>query len=247
MRNTWAAYLVNIDTGKIEWTLGGKRSSFKFGPGAAFQWQHDVKLRVRGSTVTMFDDHCCQLTGGGTSVPATGPSRGLVLKLDQQTHTATLVAQYPGGGKFETEYMGDTQPLAERQHVRRLGLGTLLLGVQPVGQAAAGRELPRFRPELPRDAGAVGRPAALLARGRRPPDGRQDHGVRELERRHPGRVLEGPGRGRRRSADRRGERREVRVRDGDRGAAGYKSFEVQALDADGRVIGASRLFTLAGD
>ena len=45
MRNTWAAYLVNIDTGKIEWTLGGKRSSFKFGPGAAFQWQHDVKLQ----------------------------------------------------------------------------------------------------------------------------------------------------------------------------------------------------------
>ncbi len=55
MRNTWAAYLVNIDTGKIEWTLGGKRSDFKFGPGAAFQWQHDVKLGVGGrsdSTVT---------------------------------------------------------------------------------------------------------------------------------------------------------------------------------------------------
>ena len=113
MRNTWAAYLVN-DTGKIEWTLGGKRSSFEFGPGAAFQWQHDVKLEVGGrsdSTVTLFDDHCCQLTGGGTSVPATGPSRGLVLKLDQAARTATLVAQYPGGGKFETEYMGDTQPL----------------------------------------------------------------------------------------------------------------------------------------
>jgi hypothetical protein len=65
MRNTWAAYLVNIDTGKIEWTLGGKRSSFKFGPGADFQWQHDVAL-APGSKVTMFDDHCCQLTGGGT-------------------------------------------------------------------------------------------------------------------------------------------------------------------------------------
>ena len=94
MRNTWAAYLVDIDTGRIEWTLGGRHSSFKFGPGAAFQWQHDVKLQS-GSTVSMFDDHCCQLTGGGTSVPATGPSRGLVLELDQSTHTATLVAQYP--------------------------------------------------------------------------------------------------------------------------------------------------------
>ncbi len=118
MRNTWAAYLVNIDTGKIEWTLGGKRSSFKFGPGADFQWQHDVAFAPGSSaagprsTVTMFDDHCCQLTGGGTSVPATGPSRGLVLDLDQRARTATLAAQYPSGGEFETEYMGDTQPLS---------------------------------------------------------------------------------------------------------------------------------------
>jgi EmrB/QacA subfamily drug resistance transporter len=115
MRDTWAAYMVDGNSGKIEWTLGGKKSSFELGPDAAFQWQHDVALGVGGhsdSTVTMFDDHCCQLTGGGTSVPATGPSRGLVLKLDQSTHTATLLAQYPGGDKFETEYMGATEPLA---------------------------------------------------------------------------------------------------------------------------------------
>ncbi len=111
MRNTWAAYMVNIDTGKIEWTLGGKRSSFNFGPGAAFQWQHDVKLQS-DSTVTMFDDHCCQLTGGGTSVPATGPSRGLVLRLDQSTRTRRSRPSTQAAGKFETEYMGDTQPLA---------------------------------------------------------------------------------------------------------------------------------------
>ena len=111
MRNTWGAYAVNIDTGKIEWTLGGKHSSYKFGPGAAFQWQHDVALGPE-STVTMFDDHCCQQTGGGTSVKATGPSRGLVLKLDQSTHTATLLAQYGARGGFESEYMGDTQLLS---------------------------------------------------------------------------------------------------------------------------------------
>ena len=55
MRNTWAAYMVDIDTGRIEWTLGGKHSSFEFGPGAAFQWQHDVRLqggREPSSTVT---------------------------------------------------------------------------------------------------------------------------------------------------------------------------------------------------
>ena len=111
MRNTWAAYLLDANTGAIEWTLGGRHSSYKFGPGASFQWQHDVAL-APGSTVTMFDDHCCQLTGGGTSVPPTGPSRGLVLELNQSTHVATLEAQYGNREGFKSEYMGDTEPLA---------------------------------------------------------------------------------------------------------------------------------------
>ena len=110
MRNTWAAYLVNARTGAIEWTLGGRRSDFTFGRGAAFQWQHDVRLQ-NSSTVTMFDDHCCQLTGGGSQVDATAPSRGLVLKLDQGTRRATLLASYGTGQKVESAYMGDTQPL----------------------------------------------------------------------------------------------------------------------------------------
>ncbi|HEX2703517.1 MAG TPA: MFS transporter [Solirubrobacteraceae bacterium] len=111
MRDTWAAYLVNIKTGNIEWTLGGRQSSFKFASQAAFQWQHDVVLQP-SSEVTMFDDHCCQLTGGGTYVPATGPSRGLVLKLNQQTHTATLVSQYGQARNENADYMGDVQPLS---------------------------------------------------------------------------------------------------------------------------------------
>ena len=111
MRDTWAAYLVNVKTGNIEWTLGGRQSSYKFASKAAFQWQHDVVLQPN-SVVTMFDDHCCQLTGGGTYVPATGPSRGLVLKLNQQTHTATLVAQYGQGRNQNADYMGDVEPLA---------------------------------------------------------------------------------------------------------------------------------------
>jgi EmrB/QacA subfamily drug resistance transporter len=109
MRNTWAAYLVNIATGKIEWTLGGRHSSFKLGPGAAFQWQHDVELKP-GSTVTMYDDHCCQLTSGGTNVKATGPSRGLELKLDTRQRSATLAAQYVRESDFAADYMGDAQP-----------------------------------------------------------------------------------------------------------------------------------------
>ena len=111
MRNTWGAYMVDIATGRIEWTLGGKHSSFTFGKGAAFQWQHDVQMQS-GSTVSLYDDHCCQLTGGGTYVEPTGPSRGLLLRIDQRTHTATLIAQYVRAEDFNADYMGDTEPLS---------------------------------------------------------------------------------------------------------------------------------------
>ena len=112
MRDTWAAYLVNIASSRIEWTLGGRNSSFKFASGAGFQWQHDVKFGS-GSTITLYDDHCCQLTGGGTYVNPTGPSRGLVLKIDQQARTATLAGQYLRGRDFDADYMGDTEPLPD--------------------------------------------------------------------------------------------------------------------------------------
>ena len=194
MRNTWAAYLVDIATGRIEWTLGGKRSSFTFGKGAEFQWQHDVAFGAGGhseSTVTLFDDHCCQLTGGGTSVPATGASRGLVLALDENAKTAKLATQYPGGDQFETEYMGDTQPLPNGDAFIGWGSEPYLSEYSPTRQAAVARPFPGPGLELPLDARAVGRPAAHQAGRRGSPGVRQDHGVRELERRHRGRRLAG--------------------------------------------------------
>jgi EmrB/QacA subfamily drug resistance transporter len=111
MRDTWAAYKVNIATGRIEWTLGGRHSSFKFGSGAEFEWQHDLQVHPGTPYVTVFDDHCCQITGGGTYVSPSAPSRGVVLKLDQATHTATLVAQFSHGSNFDADYMGSVQPL----------------------------------------------------------------------------------------------------------------------------------------
>ncbi len=111
MRNTWAAYKVNIASGKPEWVLGGRHSTFKFGKGAQFQWQHHVSVYPGSTLVTVFDDHCCQITGGGTYVPADGPSRGLVLRLNPSTHTASLADQYTHGSQFDAEYMGNIQPL----------------------------------------------------------------------------------------------------------------------------------------
>ncbi len=111
MRNTWAAYKVKASTGTIEWTLGGKGSSFTFGRNSTFQWQHDVELHA-GNEVSLFDDACCGVLGPGKFAPPSGPSRGLVLKLNTTTHTANLLAAYTAGHVgLETSTQGSAQLL----------------------------------------------------------------------------------------------------------------------------------------
>jgi hypothetical protein len=110
-RNTWAAYMVN-SAGNIDWTLSGnqKISNFALPSNAQFQFQHDVQL-LRGNTVSIFDDACCNILGAGKFAPPIGPSRGLVLKLDTTHHTGSLVAQYTRGNKFNAAFLGSTQLL----------------------------------------------------------------------------------------------------------------------------------------
>jgi hypothetical protein len=81
-RNTHAVYEISRRTGTILWRLGGKRSDFTMGPGAAFAWQHDARRRP-GGTITLFDNE---------SAPRTGDqSRAIVLRLDRKRHRAILV------------------------------------------------------------------------------------------------------------------------------------------------------------
>jgi EmrB/QacA subfamily drug resistance transporter len=110
MRNTWAVYLVNERSGRIEWTLGGRHSSFELPAAGHFEWQHDARLE-NPTTLSVFDDHCCMITGAGVYLNATGPSRGLVLKLNTARHTATLKQQYSHGVSVHSRYMGNVQQL----------------------------------------------------------------------------------------------------------------------------------------
>lgn len=111
MRDTWAAYLIDTTTGKIQWQLGGKHSSFTFGPNTSFQWQHDVTM-ADDSTVTLFDDNCCQISGAGTYLAPNGPSRALTLRLNLADHTVSLGGQYQHPGGQSAAYMGSAQALA---------------------------------------------------------------------------------------------------------------------------------------
>ena len=243
MRDTWAAYLVNIETGRIEWTLGGRGSSFKFGPGADFQWQHDVRLQDP-TTVTMYDDHCCQLTGGGTYVSPTAPSRGLVLKIDQQARTARLSAQYGRDGGFTSDYMGDTQPLANGNVFVGFGSEPYFAEYSHSGKLLLQGELPganlSYRATVQQ---WVGLPLTSPQGAARQADGKTTvyaswNGATQLA---SWRVLAGAGAGGRLTAVK------TAVKSGFETAIpvgqGYGSFEVQALDGTGHVIGTSKQFS----
>jgi EmrB/QacA subfamily drug resistance transporter len=141
MRNTWAIYLVSARTGRILWTLGGKDSSFKVPSQASFKWQHDAELHS-GSTVTLFDDHCCDITGADTYLPATGPSRGIALKLNQAGHTASVVREYSHGTTFHSEYMGNTQVLPNGNVVVGWGEVPFISEYTPAGKLIYDAALP---------------------------------------------------------------------------------------------------------
>jgi hypothetical protein len=103
-RNTHAAYEVSRKTGKILWRLGGKKSTYRMGPGARFAWQHDVRRQPDG-TITMFDN--------GAAPPVEKFTRVLVLRLDDKTKSATLVRSYHHPKKLLTPFEGNAQFLPD--------------------------------------------------------------------------------------------------------------------------------------
>ncbi|HTA13181.1 MAG TPA: arylsulfotransferase family protein [Solirubrobacteraceae bacterium] len=84
-RGTWAAYQLEGGSGKILWRLGGTNSSFKMGPGTGTAWQHDARMLPDGQ-VTLFDD--------GANPPVHSQSRAIRIALDFKAHEARLVSSY---------------------------------------------------------------------------------------------------------------------------------------------------------
>lgn len=247
MRNTWAAYLVDIATGKIEWTLGGKHSSFAIAPSAAFQWQHDVSLLDGGSTVTMYDDHCCQITSGGKHVKASGPSRGLVLELDQQTHRVTLVAQYPRARDFDSDYMGSVQRTANGNVFVGWGSEPYLSEYSRSGKLLFDGEFPwpdlSYRATLAQWTGLpLTRPAgaARQAGGKTTVYASWNGATRVAS----WRVLAGSGAGHMAAVARAQKAGfETAIPLPASATNGERAFQLQALTSDGRIIGSSKLFS----
>ena len=243
MRNTWAAYKVNIATGKIEWTLGGPHSSFKIGPGADFQWQHDVVTYPGSPLITMFDDHCCQINSGGTYVSPTGASRGLVLKLDQKTHTATLAGQYSHGSKFDSDYMGSLEPLANGNEMVGWGSSPFITEYSASGDMLLDARLPgsdiSYRAKVEPWVGLPLYPPAAAARRK---NGKTTvyaswNGATQVA---SWKVLSAAGGQTIATATKSAFETAIPVNQS------TATFTVQALNAQGKVIGTSRQFSVGG-
>ena len=85
-RHTFAAYKISRATGEMLWRLNGKRSDFEMGEGTEFAYTHDARLH-EGNVLTIFDN----ATSGYNTDKV---SRGLVIDLDEEAMTATLVQEY---------------------------------------------------------------------------------------------------------------------------------------------------------
>jgi hypothetical protein len=101
-RNTWTVYEIDARSGQVRWRLGGRQSSFTEGPGTRTAWQHDPRLLPNGS-LSIFDN--------GAAPALRTQSRGVVLGLDQQHRTTTVISQYTHGPPLLADSQGNMQAL----------------------------------------------------------------------------------------------------------------------------------------
>jgi hypothetical protein len=116
LRDTSAIYKIDKSTGAIDWTLGGKESTFQIEAAASFHFQHDAQLTPGGRTIRLFDD------ASGPPVFAPGYSRGLELHLDVADKTATLQGEYVRSTDTIANSEGSVQRLSDGD--RFVGFGS---------------------------------------------------------------------------------------------------------------------------
>lgn len=107
-RNTHTITYVDGQTGDIIWILGGKKNSFKdLSDGAAtnFAWQHHARW-LDENTLSLFDN--AHHDWHDTSDAA---SRGMIVDLDVDAHTAALRAEYTHPTPLQSQSQGNAQVL----------------------------------------------------------------------------------------------------------------------------------------
>jgi hypothetical protein len=102
-RATWTVYKLDRRSGEIIWRLGGKNGDFKIDPAAQFSWQHDA-LQLDDNVITLFDD-------GAGPVTTETQSRGVFLEVDTDRRTVALSREYRYPERLLSGAMGNVQEL----------------------------------------------------------------------------------------------------------------------------------------
>lgn len=103
-RHTSTIYRVHRRTGRIIWRLGGKRSDFK-GSGTSFHYPHDAQRRPDG-TLTLFDNRSAGFD------KSKGASRAMHIRLDNRRKTArNLVSFRHPNGQIQATSQGNARML----------------------------------------------------------------------------------------------------------------------------------------
>ena len=243
MRDTWAVYLVDIASGRIEWTLGGRSSSFRFGAGAAFA----VAAR-RAARAATRRSRCSTTTAASSPAAAATSNRKRPRARSCSSSTSggaprRSSASSASGFRLESEYMGDTQPLPGGNVFIGWGSEPYISEFSATGKLLWEAELPgpdlSYRATLEQWVGAPLSPPAGAARRSGSARRRSTRAGTEPRSSPRGGCWRARGRPRRlpwqppRAPD---SRRRCPV------TGSYTRFEVQALDAHGHVLGTSAPF-----
>jgi hypothetical protein len=133
-RDTWTAYKVDRHSGQIIWQLGGKASANNYNivaaPGQVLNkaglitaWQHDFEAQGNG-IYTFFDNESAGVANTGVDATAQfGLSRAVTVKIDQRTHTATLINSFDQPEGLTAPSQGNSQRTADGNTV--VGWGSL--------------------------------------------------------------------------------------------------------------------------
>jgi hypothetical protein len=163
-----------------------------------------------------------------------------VLKLDQRTHTASLAGQYGHGANFDSEYMGNTEPLDNNNVFVGWGSAPFFTEYDSSGNMLLDARMPgsdiSYRATVEPWVGKPINPPAAVARhtGGKTTVYASWNGATEVK---AWRVMgggEASNLNQIASVNKSGFETAIPV------AQSYKTFQVQALDAHGKVIGTSK-------
>jgi hypothetical protein len=101
-RNTWTVYKIDRKSGEVLWRLDGKKSDFEMGNGSKSAFQHDARRHDDG-TITIFDN--------GAYPKVHDQSRGIVIELDEEKMSATLLREYTSPKKLLATSQGNMEVL----------------------------------------------------------------------------------------------------------------------------------------